>query len=100
MEDSAVGELGDRPVVEDRKVIQKQGRFAGFACELRGPCLLGIVDCWRPRAFAFCHFAPPRAALGNLRQRWRSYPENMAAATALPRFSQHRRGVWLFSHHG
>jgi len=66
VEDSAVGELGDRPVVEDRKVIQKQGRFAGFACELRGPCLLGIVDCWRPRAFAFCHFAPPRAALGNL----------------------------------
>ena len=38
--DSAVGELRDRPVVEDRKVIPKQGRFAGFACGLRGPCLL------------------------------------------------------------
>ena len=60
--------------MEDRKVIPKQVRFAGFACGLCGPwipkqgrlgCavrLLGIVDCWRPRAFAFAtsrHLALP-----------------------------------------
>ena len=97
MEDSAVGELGDRPVVEDRKVIQKQGRFAGFASGLRGPCLLGIVDCWRPRAFAFCHFAPPRAARQPLTKMALLSGKHGSRSGSTPIFSAPAPGVAVFA---
>ena len=29
--------------MDKRKVIRKQGRFVGYACGQRGPCLLGMV---------------------------------------------------------
>ena len=36
--------------MDERKVIRKHGRFAGYACGQHGPCLLGMVGFYAPVA--------------------------------------------------